>query len=375
MTEPANRMAAALAVFSNEPGIWVQMGYSPAECLDICREFDLCGLAYEQINRSEQHDAWPAAFQEGLSRIVRDETACELIRREEIAAVLDALGGDGARTLVFKGTALAYTVYESPVARPRLDTDLLIAQDSQDRARAVLERCGYSAPPYCADLFAQFEMTRTDRFDLTHVFDVHWKISTQPVFADALTYGELIERAVPVPALGSAAWSPCAVHALLLACIHPVMHHRNESRLLWLYDIHLLAGTLNESEVTEFVRVARERKMAGVCAHGLRMARSMFSTAISAEVIADLDSRDRHEPSAEYLASERKWHHETLASMRALNGLGDRLRFAREVLLPSPEYMLGSYGLRGKPLGAWLLPALYVHRNVRGAWKILAGKK
>ena len=37
--------------------------------------------------------------------------------------------------------------------------------------------------------------------------------------------------------------------------------------------------------------------------------------------------------------------------------------------------MLGTYGLRDKPLGPWLLPVLYVHRNVRGTWKILMGKK
>jgi hypothetical protein len=37
--------------------------------------------------------------------------------------------------------------------------------------------------------------------------------------------------------------------------------------------------------------------------------------------------------------------------------------------------MLGAYGLGGKRLAALLLPALYVHRNVRGAWRIIAGKK
>ena len=36
--------------------------------------------------------------------------------------------------------------------------------------------------------------------------------------------------------------------------------------------------------------------------------------------------------------------------------------------------MPARYGLRGKPLTAWLLPVLYVHRNARGAWKILSGK-
>jgi len=37
--------------------------------------------------------------------------------------------------------------------------------------------------------------------------------------------------------------------------------------------------------------------------------------------------------------------------------------------------MLALYGLHGKPLAAWLLPMLYVHRNARGAWKVLSGKK
>jgi hypothetical protein len=44
------------------------------------------------------------------------------------------------------------------------------------------------------------------------------------------------------------------------------------------------------------------------------------------------------------------------------------------VLLPRQDYMLARYGLRGKPLAVWLLPPLYVHGIVRGAWKILSGK-
>jgi hypothetical protein len=37
--------------------------------------------------------------------------------------------------------------------------------------------------------------------------------------------------------------------------------------------------------------------------------------------------------------------------------------------------MLGLYGLTSRALGLPLLPALYVHRNVRGVWKVLAGRK
>jgi hypothetical protein len=108
---------------------------------------------------------------------------------------------------------------------------------------------------------------------------------------------------------------------------------------------------------------------------GLNLAQTCFHTPIPEGTITRLEQDGRFEPSAEYLASERRWHDETLANLRALPRFRDRMRLLRDVLLPSPAYMLGVYGVRGKPLAAWLLPALYVHRNVRGAWRILAGKK
>jgi hypothetical protein len=37
--------------------------------------------------------------------------------------------------------------------------------------------------------------------------------------------------------------------------------------------------------------------------------------------------------------------------------------------------MLGSYGVGNRAWGFALLPALYLHRNVRGIWKVLAGRK
>jgi hypothetical protein len=100
----------------------------------------------------------------------------------------------------------------------------------------------------------------------------------------------------------------------------------------------------------------------------------VFGTPVPNQVLARLDAAG-DESSAAYLASERRWHDEAISSVRALPTLGRRLAFVREVLFPSPRYVLGAYGLQGKPLGAWLLPALYAHRNLRGAWRVLTRKK
>lgn len=364
-----------LALLRGEAVRWSSFGATPAQFLALCDRDELRGLVHARLGRPPMCEEWPQTVRDDLDQWTRRETARELVRGGEIASALDALTHAGVRPVLLKGAAIAYTLYDTPVARPRADTDLLIRSEDVPAARATLASCGYQATVHCNDLFSQFEVQKHDRFGVAHVLDVHWKISTQPVFAGALIYEEVLARAVPVPALGVSAMAAGPIDALLLACIHPVMHHQNIARPLWIYDIHLLASAVSAADFDGFVRDARRKKMAAVCAHSLGLSAAAFETALPAGVIGALASHGEGEPSVEYLASERKWRDELMSSVRGLPRLGDRARLMREVLFPRPEYMLGAYGLRGKPLAPLLLPALYVHRNVRGVWKILSGKK
>jgi len=339
----------------------------------FCNEQELTGLLHHRLVEAGCRE-WPESWWESLCQETHAQAAAELLRASEIRSVLGALAAAGINPILFKGTALAYSIYPSPICRPRNDTDVLIAPDQVDEVRRVLASLGYAMAVHCADLFSQFEMQRVDRFGVLHVFDVHWKISTQPVFENLLTYDELASRPQPLPGLGPHARAAGPVDALLIACIHPVMHHRNVERALWIYDVHLLASALSSRGIDDCADRAAAADVCAVVAHALRRARSVFGTPVRDVVLARLDAAGR-EPSAEYLASERRWHHEVISSVRALPTFGQRAAFMREVLFPSPRYVLGAYGLRGKPLGTWLLPALYAHRNVRGAWKVLTRKK
>lgn len=362
------------AFLGGAPMRWSDLRIDQQALLDLCKAEDLSALCFHRLSRSPWRDEWPPTLYDALSEIARVQIGEELLRMTETRAVVDALARAGVRAILIKGTPLAYTVYEAPSLRTRDDTDLLIAEADVPAARRVMASLGYAATVHCSELFSQFEVQKVDRFGVCHAFDVHWKISTQPVFADVLTYPEMLPRTVAVPALGSAAIAPSATDSLLLACIHPVMHHQNAERVLWVYDTHLLASRLAPADFADFVRRARQKTVGAVCAHELRLAQTLFGTAVPTGVIGEL-SAAVDEPSAEYLASERRWHHELASSLRARPHFADRVRLMRDVLLPSPSYMLGAYGLRDKPLAPWLLPALYVHRNVRGAWKILTGKK
>ena len=370
-----DRFPAVAAFLAGSPVRWSDLHIEEHALLAICATEDLSALCVHRLSRLPSNDDWPLSLRDTLSAAAHRQVGEELLRAAETRAVLGALANSGVSAILIKGTPLAYTVYDAPALRTRNDTDVLVAEPDVPAAQQVMASLGYATTVHCDDLFSQFEVQKTDRFGVLHVFDVHWKISTQPVFQSVLTYDEMLSRAALVPALGPHARAAGAVDALLLACIHPVMHHRNEERVLWMYDVHLLAERLSSDQFDEFAVLARGREVAAVCSHELSRAQSLFGTVVPPAVLARLARGGSGEPSADYLASQRRWHHELASSVRGTPRFGDRVKLLRNVLLPSPGYMLGVYGLRGKPLAAWLLPALYVHRNVRGAWKILTGKK
>jgi hypothetical protein len=369
-----DRFPAIAAFLAGRPLAWPDLEISEAALLALCDEHDVSVLCFERISRLAG-DGWPDSLCRSLRESAHTKIAVELLRANETRAVLDALAVRAVEPILIKGTALAYTVYDTPACRGREDTDLFIRESDIDAAREVMAELGYTATVHCSDLFAQFEVQKADRFGVVHAFDIHWKISTQPVFQSVLTHAGMLRRVQAVPALGVHARCAGPVDALLLACVHPVMHHRNLQRVAWIYDVHLLASRLSSDQASEFAGAARRAGVAAVCAHQLRLARAMFGTRLFPSLVDALSAGGNAEPSAAYLASERTWRDELASSLRGVHGVGDRINLLRGVLLPSPRYMLGAYGLSGTALGPLLLPALYVHRNVRGAWKILTGKK
>jgi hypothetical protein len=236
---------------------------------------------------------------------------------------------------------------------------------------------GYTAPTHCDGelLFCQFPLRKTDEFGLVHTFDFHWKISTQSVFADLLVFDEIAAVAISLPALGVHARTAGPLHALLLACIHPVMHHRNAESLIWIYDIHLLASLLSDRQFDSFAELAVAKRVSAICTYQLSAARRWLGTRIPDSAMMRLGTVDDSEPSAAYLQPNRRWGDELISSIRGLPSWRDRLRLLREVTLPGPTYMLKAYGLAPSSLGAALLPVLYLHRLAAGGWKVLAGQK
>lgn len=365
----------ANAVLRGEPPPWNAVGASSVSVVELCDSLEISALVHDRLTRKTPPHNWPDDVYRELARRAHSSAAREIVRAREIERALAALAVRHVRPILFKGAALAHTAYDSPALRPHTDADLLVRRDEVEVVRGVFTTLGYVEPPMTGGelVFCQFQMARRDRFGLQHIFDVHWKISTQALFADILAHDELAAHAVPVVPLGPHARAVGGVHALLLACIHPVMHHRNTDRLIWLYDLDLLVRRLSAPELSQFTKLAVHAGVAEICARQLAHAAERFHTPLPAEVIPALTSVPSTEPSAVYLRANRRWHHELLWNIRSLGRWRDRFRLLREVLFPGTQDMRQIYGLRRG--GDVLLPALYVHRCIHGAFKILVRRK
>ncbi len=236
---------------------------------------------------------------------------------------------------------------------------------------------GYERATGVAGEFVSYQANYTLRTSDAgaHTLDLHWKINTPELLARLFSYDELAHDAQPLPQIRANALGTSRVHDLLLACMHRATHrqnpyfvegvpHHDANRLIWLYDIHLLACELNSREWSEFSRLAAEKGLRAVCLEGMQNARSCFQTGYPEEVLASLSAQPRAEPADRYLASgklRQQW-----MDFRALQGGGRRARFLRELFFPAPDYMHSKYpGARP----AWL-PWLYLRRVVEGAARV-----
>jgi len=307
---------------------------------------------------------------EALTAARHVDLAHEMLRGREIARVCAALHARGVHALLVKGAALAYSLYPEPWLRPRVDTDILVAHESFRAADRILRALGYrSAPLVSTGDFVSHQVAyeHRDPHGLLHVIDLHWKTVNPQALADALPFDLLWRDSVEVRFKELRAHVPSRASSLLLACVHRLGHHQQHERLVWLYDIHLLAAALDENGWARVVSTARNRGIAAVCRHGLEAAATRLGTALPDAVLGALGTSDRDEPSRTYTERPQRRLDVLRSDLRLLPRWRDRLQLVAEHAFPPASFMMARYEARQR----LLLPVLYAHRLAAGAWKWL----
>lgn len=341
-----------------EEPVWP--GLDPEAVLTLARVHGVVSLLHGSI------DHWPAEARDGVHVTARAEAMWELRHQDLLSRTLHALQAADSAAIILKGTALAYSHYAEPWQRSRADTDILLPPGMQRVASQVLESLGYREVIAAPSGQSTFLMEAGD--GTRHTLDVHWQINNSPLLAKLFRFEELLQRACALPALGRAALAPCTVDSLLIACMHRATHatnpyfvdgvaHLEADRLIWLYDLHLLAGKLTAAQWEECTLLARRKGLAAACHQGLRYARACFGTVIPPSADSQLAAVQGERPAA-YLRSgplRQQW-----MDWAALADWGARARWLRDLFLPPERYMRAKYGADGH------LGGLYLRRAVTG---------
>lgn len=320
--------------------------------------------------------AWgevPASLREALQAGQAHAIATELLRLSELKRIIGALDSVGLPWLLLKGSALAYDLYPAPHLRPRGDTDVVLADTAAvAQVRPALVALGYHASAAPLDTVVSFETSlhRATPAGTDQWLDLHWAASNSPLYAPRLPFTELWEARIPIAALGERVFGLCTVHALALACAHRVRNlpAGDADRLIWLYDIHLLALRLSAADWTALIGFARAHELAGAIAAGLASAHATFRTALPAGPLDELERLargERFDVAKAHRRAYQEWHNLlALAPAR-------RWRWLREVAVPGRAYMLEQFPQHGH---ARLLRA-HLQRWGNGIRQLLTGSR
>ena len=289
----------------------------------------------------------------------------ELADAAWLRRALETLRRADVPVLVFKGAALAYSLYADPALRERADIDLLTAPESRRAAEAALVAAGWRRLPGARGAIASGQASYAIDREGGHVVDLHWRFSDSPLVSRLFGFDELIARAEPAPKLSPRARVPGLVDALAIACVHLRYHSAvpyfvdgvarpGDRRLIWLYDIAALAARCAADDWREWTGLVVARGVAAPCAEALAAARERVAAPIPADVLRKLREAPRDAAEARFLRAARLGR--VWSEAAALGGWRERALYLGEKLLPDAEAMRARYGADAP------LPWLHVRR-------------
>ena len=292
----------------------------------------------------------------------------ELSRRARAQHVLGVLAEAGIPVLVLKGMALGYWLYPSPVQRPGADVDLLVPDlEAAEQGVAALLAGGYRLvdgviPARSSGL--EVTLRFSARHD--HEVDLHWQLLNHARLARGFGFAELSDAAIALPALVPGARGLGPLHALAHALLHRVasIPSGRQNRLIWLYDIHLLAARLTESYWKDFLRLCAQKSIDSSCHDGLAASQALLRTPLPDGL---LDAMRRQ-------AAGSHWQLQNISGRGALDRAHwmalpwrERMPWMWRKLFPPPAFMRYRYGVDG----FWSLVTAYARRVWVGVGRLL----
>lgn len=330
------------------------------------------GIAGLLIERSPA--GWPSAVVERLRDQAVAQAVWEIRHKMVICQLLTELASKGVTSILLKGTATAYDLYEKPETRTRGDTDILVERVELQQTRQILADTGFRLAQDGTGSPDNFRLQETWTIKSPdgsgHYVDLHWQVMNSMALGQSLSVADCMSSRRPLPRLNEHAYSMDRKTTLIHTCMHRACHlsspyfmngvtYYGGDRLIWANDIHLLADALSASEWNELCADSIGTGVAAVCLDGLRFAQDRLATTIPADVLERLTAAGARSKASTYLLRSGQAAR-AFQDLSAVDGLSNKARYLIQRTLPPAGFLRARYpGLKKHPLAL-----LYIRRVV-----------
>lgn len=312
------------------------------------------GVASLLCQSNPEFCGWPETASAAITALARRTALQEALVRPAIVDVIESLARIGVTSLLMKGGALAYLVYDQPHVRPRGDTDLLIRERDLPAVRQAIMQLGWHKPDNPQGIYFQ-EMWHFDcGAGVTHTLDLHWRTTDRPVLQQVLRDDDFWAKMQPVQRLSPCAMAPDPISLIVHGAVNQLWHElrgfhiQNERvtgrrRLIWAVDYYLITKDFEQADWDALVAACVRLGAGAVMHRALSGAAADIGLAVPSAVLTALAAHSPDEcPILGYITS-LSLAGNFRADFRAASSLKMRLHLIATVAVAPRSHLLAKY--------------------------------
>jgi hypothetical protein len=303
-----------------------------------------------------------------LRELYYQGVAFSALQRDELVQVLAILAQAGVHTVILKGVALAYTVYEDPLCRQHGDLDLWVRPEQLSEAMGALQSLGYTAQDKADRPSELTRLVGGEQQMVSHIpgsgmIELQWPVlrgewvrHTTQIENEAIW-----QRRIEVSIAGCSAHVMAPEDTLIHLALHQAINHQfSHPWLRGLLDVHLVI--LHQApDWDQLVARARAWRVATVTWSMLDLVTRLLGTPVPETVLRSLAPSPWRRWGIGRLQLEQglleMWpggyrHRRFLVQLLLVDRTRDATRLLWRGLFPEPAWLSARYGV-STPGAVW----------------------
>jgi hypothetical protein len=330
-------------------------------------------MLHASLQAAPAHAA-PQEIAQSWERAYYQTAQRNMLRKRDLAAILQSFAAAGIPVLLFKGLALAETLYGNLGLRRASDLDLAVRPESLPTCRQILLDLGYApvdielAPG--TNLAFRNEEVYADPEHMRTPVELHWHLLDVPYYLHRVPMAWFWGHARPHRIAGQTPHILDSEANLIYLSTHLALHHRFQG-LRWFVDLARL--THQHQQTLDWEAIAHAAQAFEL----LLVVRETVERLAARWPALPLDRAQQRLHALEPTSAERRLYRLLTAEPRtplldfcgdlaSLPNLRARVRFALVNVFPQRAYMARRYGVQRH----WQLSLWYAYRLGDGLVKL-----